>query len=109
MPVKSSSLKGRRASLNPQAEIIDPEHEEQETQSKARAQAEEAVTAAKLAEAERAFIEKAEKLVSAHLVAWKSAQRNISYFLMYSRLHMHVYMYVCMYVCIHICILYVHM
>merc|ERR1711916_139422 len=59
LPVKPASVKGRRGSLIPQADIIDPEHGN--TQDVARAQAEEAVIAAKLAEAERNFAEKAEK------------------------------------------------
>ena len=62
LPVKPASVKGRRGSLIPQADIIDPEHGN--TQDVARAQAEEAVIAAKLAEAERNFAEKAEKLVN---------------------------------------------
>ena len=61
-------VKGRRGSLNPQAEIIDPEHGD--TQDVVRAQAEEAVIAAKLAEAERNFAEKAEKLVSNCMKLW---------------------------------------
>ena len=49
-----------------QAEIVDPEHEEI-NKTVVRAQAEEAVIAAKLAEAERNFAEKAERLVSKYM------------------------------------------
>ena len=58
--------KGRRASLNPEAQVIDPEHGD--TVAIARAQEEEAITAAKLAEAERNFVERAEKLVNEYII-----------------------------------------
>merc|ERR1711916_43513 len=74
LPVKPASVKGRRGSLIPQADIIDPEHGN--TQDVARAQAEEAVIAAKLAEAERNFAEKAEKLEAERLAKEERARKQ---------------------------------